>query len=95
MNGVHDPGGMHGLGRVDVEGYEYMFCNPWEKGVFGTMFTTKGTNKASSSKCMMPSFCQTRMRTAMERILSKSTVSASTQKRCRAMRLRSPKDTCL
>ena len=42
MNGVHDLGGMHGLGRVDVEGNEPVFHNPWEKVVFGTMVATLG-----------------------------------------------------
>jgi nitrile hydratase len=42
MNGVHDLGGMHGLGRVNVEGDEPVFHNPWEKVVFGTMLATMG-----------------------------------------------------
>lgn len=42
MNGVHDLGGTHGLGRVDVEGNEPVFHNPWEKVVFGTMLATMG-----------------------------------------------------
>jgi nitrile hydratase subunit beta len=42
MNGVHDLGGMHGLGRVSVEGDEPVFHNPWEKVVFGTMLATMG-----------------------------------------------------
>ena len=42
MNGVHDLGGMHGLGRVDVEGNEPVFHNPWEKVVFGTFLATVG-----------------------------------------------------
>ena len=42
MNGVHDLGGMHGLGRVDVETNEPVFHNPWEKSIFGTMIATMG-----------------------------------------------------
>jgi nitrile hydratase beta subunit len=42
MNGVHDLGGMHGLGPVDVEHNEPVFHNPWEKVVFGTMLATLG-----------------------------------------------------
>jgi hypothetical protein len=42
MNGVHDLGGMHGLGRVDVEANEPVFHNPWEKTIFGTMVATMG-----------------------------------------------------
>ncbi len=42
MNGVHDLGGMHGLGRVEVEGDEPVFHNPWEKIIFGTMLATMG-----------------------------------------------------
>jgi nitrile hydratase len=42
MNGVHDLGGMHGLGRVDVEENEPVFHKPWEKTIFGTMLATLG-----------------------------------------------------
>lgn len=42
MNGVHDLGGMHGLGRVEVESDEPVFHSPWEKLVFGTMLSTMG-----------------------------------------------------
>ncbi|CAN5720629.1 nitrile hydratase subunit beta [soil metagenome] len=42
MNGVHDLGGMHGLGRVEVEGDEPVFHDSWEKLVFGTMLSTMG-----------------------------------------------------
>ncbi len=42
MNGVHDLGGMHGLGPVDVEANEPVFHNPWEKSIFGTMIATMG-----------------------------------------------------
>lgn len=42
MNGVHDLGGMHGLGGVDVEQDEPVFHDPWEGVVFGTMLATMG-----------------------------------------------------
>src|SRR4028118_61271 len=42
MNGVHDLGGMHGLGHVDVEQNEPVFHTPWEKTIFGTMLATMG-----------------------------------------------------
>lgn len=42
MNGVHDLGGMHGLGHVDVERDEPVFHDPWEGVVFGTMVATMG-----------------------------------------------------
>ena len=42
MNGVHDLGGMHGLGTVDVEANEPVFHNSWEKAIFGTMLATMG-----------------------------------------------------
>ena len=42
MNGVHDLGGVHGLGRVEVEENEPVFHNPWEKAVFGTTVATMG-----------------------------------------------------
>ena len=43
MNGVHDPGGMRGLGRVDVEANEPVFNNPWEKVTFGILLATSGS----------------------------------------------------
>jgi nitrile hydratase subunit beta len=42
MNGVHDLGGMHGLGHVDVEANEPVFHNPWEKATFGILLATMG-----------------------------------------------------
>ena len=33
---------MHGLGSVDVEVYEPVFHNLWEKAIFGTMLATMG-----------------------------------------------------
>lgn len=35
MNGVHDLGGMHGLGPVVVEQNEPVFHHEWERRVFG------------------------------------------------------------
>lgn len=35
MNGVHDLGGMHGLGPVQVERDEPVFHAEWERRVFG------------------------------------------------------------
>jgi nitrile hydratase len=35
MNGVHDLGGMHGFGRVDVEPDEPVFHADWERRIFG------------------------------------------------------------
>jgi len=40
MNGVHDLGGMHGLGRVEVERNEPVFHADWEKVVFTISYTT-------------------------------------------------------
>jgi nitrile hydratase beta subunit len=40
MNGVHDLGGMHGFGAVQVEPNEPVFHHPWEKKVFGIMVAT-------------------------------------------------------
>ena len=34
MNGVHDMGGMHGLGPIDAEPNEPVFHAPWERRVF-------------------------------------------------------------
>ena len=35
MNGVHDLGGMHGLGPVEREPNEPLFHEPWERRAFG------------------------------------------------------------
>jgi len=35
MNGVHDMGGMHGMGPIQPEGNEPVFHEPWESRVFG------------------------------------------------------------
>ena len=42
MNEVHDPGGMHRLGRVDVEGNEPVFHNPLER----VLQTSDGSEKS-------------------------------------------------
>lgn len=34
MNGVHDMGGMHGMGRIDYEKNEPVFHQPWESRAF-------------------------------------------------------------
>lgn len=36
MNGVHDMGGMHGMGPVEIEANEPVFHAEWEKRVFAT-----------------------------------------------------------
>ncbi len=36
MNGVHDMGGMHGMGPVEIESDEPVFHANWEKRVFAT-----------------------------------------------------------
>lgn len=35
MNGIHDLGGMDGLGPIDIEANEPVFHEPWERRVFG------------------------------------------------------------
>jgi nitrile hydratase len=35
MNGIHDLGGMHGLGPIVVEKNEPVFHHDWERRVFG------------------------------------------------------------
>ena len=35
MNGIHDLGGMHGLGPLVVEANEPVFHHDWERRVFG------------------------------------------------------------
>ncbi len=42
MNGIHDLGGMHGMGPVDPERNEPVFHEEWERRVFGLMIATFG-----------------------------------------------------
>jgi len=45
MNGAHDLGGMHGLGRVIIERNEPVFHADWEKLVFAISFATQCTGE--------------------------------------------------
>ena len=36
MNGIHDMGGMHGMGAIEYEAREPVFHAPWEARVLGT-----------------------------------------------------------
>ena len=38
MNGIHDIGGMHGVGPLEVEKDEPLFHAEWEKRVFAIFF---------------------------------------------------------
>jgi len=40
MNGMHDLGGMHGMGPINPEPNEPVFHTPWERTVFGLFMTT-------------------------------------------------------
>lgn len=40
MNGIHDLGGMHGFGPIEIERDEPLFHAPWEARVLGIMETT-------------------------------------------------------
>jgi nitrile hydratase len=42
MNGVHDLGGMHGLGRVPVDPHEPVFHAEWERLTFALIFGALG-----------------------------------------------------
>lgn len=42
MNGIHDLGGMHGFGRVDVERDEPVFHARWEARVLGLVYLVIG-----------------------------------------------------
>lgn len=44
MNGLHDMGGMHGFGRVEVEPNEPVFHARWEGRVFGIVQSLGGGN---------------------------------------------------
>lgn len=40
MNGIHDLGGMHGLGPINPETDEPVFHAEWERRLFGLMMAT-------------------------------------------------------
>ncbi len=42
MNGVHDLGGMHGMGPVNAETNEPVFHDDWERRVFAVAIATFG-----------------------------------------------------
>lgn len=42
MNGIHDMGGMHGFGTVEVESDEPVFHARWESRVFGMVRSLRG-----------------------------------------------------
>jgi hypothetical protein len=44
MNGIHDMGGLHGFGRVEVEANEPVFHARWEARVFGMVQSLPGGN---------------------------------------------------
>ncbi len=43
MNGVHDVGGMHGLGHVVREEKEPVFHSTWERSVFAMNYVVTRT----------------------------------------------------
>jgi nitrile hydratase len=47
VNGIHDMGGMHGFGRVEVEPHEPVFHAPWEGRVLGMAFMIVGRGWAT------------------------------------------------
>jgi hypothetical protein len=42
MNGVHDLGGMHNIGPIDIEKNEPVFHEDWERRAFGLLMATFG-----------------------------------------------------
>ena len=44
MNGIHDMGGMHGFGPIDMEEDEPVFHQPWEGRVYGIVTTIRGNH---------------------------------------------------
>src|SRR5262245_22366439 len=42
MNGIHDMGGLHGFGPVEVEADEPVFHEQWEARVFGMVQSQRG-----------------------------------------------------
>jgi nitrile hydratase subunit beta len=45
MNGVHDMGGMHGMGPIQYESNEPVFHEPWEARVFALLRAMRASDK--------------------------------------------------
>jgi nitrile hydratase subunit beta len=43
MNGVHDMGGMHGMGPIQYESNEPVFHDPWEARVFALLHAVRAS----------------------------------------------------
>ena len=58
MNGLHDIGGMHGFGLVEIDPNEPVFHAPWEGRVFALLLTMGGHFKLTldRSRFIMESF---------------------------------------
>jgi nitrile hydratase subunit beta len=50
MNGIHDMGGMHGLGPIEAERDEPVFHAPWEGRVLALTFAMGATGKLGFSR---------------------------------------------
>jgi len=50
VNGIHDLGGMHGFGRVDVERGEPVFHDRWEGRVLGMAYQVVGYGWANMNR---------------------------------------------
>ncbi len=55
MNGIHDMGGMHGMGPVDPETGEPIFEAPWERRMFAVLMATfaSGVYNVHEFRCTM------------------------------------------
>jgi nitrile hydratase beta subunit len=47
MNGIHDMGGMHGMGRIEFEKDEPVFHHPWEGRVFALNLAARAGGKGN------------------------------------------------
>jgi len=54
MNGVHDMGGMHGMGPIAHEPNEPVFHEPWEGRVWGLVRAVQGLRDVESRACEGP-----------------------------------------
>ena len=58
MNGIHDLGGMHGIGAVDIQPDEPTFAADWERRAFGCnmLFVISGIYSIDESRHAMEKF---------------------------------------
>ncbi|MDJ0866011.1 MAG: nitrile hydratase subunit beta [Myxococcota bacterium] len=103
MNGIHDLGGMHGFGAVEVEADEPVFHAPWEgrvlaingmliaRGLYNTDAFRHGIERMAPEDYLRASYYE-RWRASVERLLDETGVVSGAALAARARALREAPD---